>query len=548
VVRAASAAAGGERGSGRVNVLESLIDTGSAGYAENRVAMLERLAELDSLLAETRAGGSERSVARHRARGKLTVRERIELLLDRDGWFLELSPLAAWGTDFKVGASMVTGIGLVNGVECLIAGNDPTVRGGTLNPWGVRRWLRASDIAAANRLPVIQLVESGGADLPSQAETFVDGGRTFYDLARLSAAGIPTIAVVFGNATAGGAYIPGMSDYSILIRERSKVFLGGPPLVKMATGEDADDEALGGGEMHATRSGLADHLADDEPDALRIARDIVGHLGWRKLGPPPRLPAVPPLHDPEELLGLVPADPKQPFDAREVLARVVDGSQFEEFKPLYGRTLVTGWASVHGYRVGVLANNGVLFNEEAEKATQFIGLANQLSTPLLFLQNTTGYVIGTTYEQRGIVKNGAKMVRAVSTSTVPHITLMFGGSWGAGNYGMSGRAYAPRFVFTWPNHRIGVMGPKQLAGVMSIVGRAAAEARGIPFDEQRDQAMQSLVVAQLEHESSALFATGRLWDDGIIDPRDTRTVLGIALAAVHNAPVKGTTDLGPVRM
>jgi acetyl-CoA carboxylase carboxyltransferase component len=531
-----------------VDVLESRLDTGSAAYAENRAAMLERLAKLDGLLAQSRAGGSERSVARHRARGKLTVRERVELLLDRDGWFLELSPLAAWGTDFTVGASMVTGIGLVSGVECLIAGNDPTVRGGTLNPWGVRRWLRASDIAAANRLPVIQLVESGGADLPTQAETFVDGGRTFYDLARLSAAGIPTVAVVFGNATAGGAYIPGMSDYSILIEGRSKVFLGGPPLVKMATGEEADDEALGGGEMHATRSGLADHLAADEPDALRIARDVVAHLGHRKLGPRPALPAAEPLHDPEELLGLVPVDPRRPFDAREVLARVVDGSAFEEFKPLYGRTLVTGWARLHGYRVGILANNGVLFNEEAEKATQFIGLANQTGTPLVFLQNTSGYIIGTQYEQRGIVKNGAKMVRAVSTSTVPHVTLMFGGSWGAGNYGMSGRAYAPRFVFTWPNHRIGVMGPQQLAGVMSIVGRAAAEARGIPFDDERDRATQAMVVAQLEHESSALFATGRLWDDGIIDPRDTRTVLGIALSAVHNAPVVGSTDLGPVRM
>jgi acetyl-CoA carboxylase carboxyltransferase component len=358
---------------------------------------------------------------------------------------------------------------------------------------------------------------------------------------------VPTISVVFGNSTAGGAYVPGMSDYAILIRNRSRVFLGGPPLVKMATGEDADEEELGGAVMHAQVSGLADYLAEDEPDALRIARQVVAHLHWRKLGRERANNPEPPRYDPDELLGVPSAEPRVPFDAREVVARVVDGSRFEAFKPSYGRTLVTGWAMLLGYPIGILANNGVLFSEESEKAAQFIGLCNQIDVPLLFLQNTTGYVVGTTYEQRGITKDGSKMVRAVSTSTVPHLTLMMGASYGAGNYGMGGRSYAPRFVFSWPNHRIGIMGPKQMAGVLSIVARQAAERSGRPFDEAADAVMRSSVEDQLEAESTALFATGRLWDDGIIDPRDTRTMLGIALSAANSAPVRGSTDLGPVR-
>lgn len=531
-----------------MEVMSTRVNPADEEFRDNRQVMLERLAEVEDLQQQARAGGGERAVTRHRERGKLTVRERIDLLLDRHGHFLELSPLAAACTDYPVGGSIVTGIGVVAGVECVITGNDPTVRGGAMNPYTSKKWLRAFAIAAQNRLPLIQLTESGGGDLPTQAETFVEGGRTFYDMSRLSKAGIPTISVVFGNATAGGAYVPGMSDYTVLIKERSKVFLGGPPLVKVATGEDADDEELGGGDMHANVSGLADYLAHDEVDALRIARGIVGHLRWRKLGGGPTVASEPPRHDPEELLGIPSSDVRYPFDAREVIARVVDGSRFDEFKPLYGKALVTGWGSLHGYVVGVVANNGVLFSEEAEKAAQFIGLCNQVSAPILFLQNTTGYVVGTTYERQGITKHGSKMVRAVSNSEVPHLTVMMGASYGAGNYGMSGRGYFPRLVFAWPNQRVGIMGPKQMSGVLSIVARRAAEARGEEFDEERDAQRRAQVEDQLERESQALFATGRLWDDGIIDPRQTRTALGIALSAVHNGEVAGSTDFGPVRL
>nr|WP_084735471.1 carboxyl transferase domain-containing protein [Actinophytocola xinjiangensis] len=510
--------------------------------------MVQRLEEIDRLTAAVRHGGSARAVERHRARGRMLVRERVELLVDPHEYFLELSPLAAWDADYADGASLVTGVGVVSGVECVFVGNDFTVRGGSINPYTMRKTLRAFEIAEQNRLPVIQLTESGGGDLPAQAESFVDGGRFFRDLSRLSRAGIPTVDVVFGNATAGGAYQPGMSDYAVLIKQRSHVFLGGPPLVKMATGEDADPEELGGADMHATVSGLADYLAVDEHEALRVTRTIVGHLNWRKQGGPPTRPADEPVHDPADLLGIASHDLKVPFDPREVLARIVDGSRFEEFKPLYGRQLVTGWATLHGYPVGVLANHGVLMSEESEKAAQFIALCNQIDTPLLFLQNTTGFVVGTEYERGGITKNGSKMVRAVANSTVPHVTVMTGASYGAGNYGMSGRAYQPRFVFTWPNHRIGVMGPKQMSGVLSIVARGAAAARGVPFDEDEDRRRREAIETQLERESTALFATGRLWDDGIIDPRDTRTVVGIALSCAHNGPVRGTTDFGPFRM
>ena len=386
--------------------------------------------------------------------------------------FLELSPLAAWGTEFAVGGSVVTGIGVVEGTECLISASDPTVRGGTSNPWTVRKSFRAHDIALANRLPVISLVESGGADLPTQKEIFIPGGRTFRDLTRLSAAGIPTIAIVFGNSTAGGAYLPGMSDHVVMISERSKVFLGGPPLVKMATGEESDDESLGGAEMHARTSGLADYLAADEQDAIRIGRRIVARLNWRKQGPAPAAKPAPPLFDDEQLVGIVPPDLRIPFDPREVIARVVDGSDFDEFKPSYGTSLVTGWASVHGYPVGILANaQGVLFSAESQKAAQFIQLANQVDTPLIFLHNTTGYMVGSQYEQAGIIKHGAMMINAVSNSAVPHISILLGASYGAGHYGMCGRAYDPRFLFAWPSAKSAVMGPAQLAGVLSIVSQ-----------------------------------------------------------------------------
>ncbi|RAY11187.1 acyl-CoA carboxylase subunit beta [Actinomadura craniellae] len=510
--------------------------------------MLGKLTELDAEHARALAGGGEKYVERHRRRGKLLARERIELLLDPDAPFLELSPLAAWGSDFPVGASVVTGIGVVEGVECMIVANDPTVRGGASNPWTVKKSFRAADIALENRLPVINLVESGGADLPTQKEIFIPGGRMFRDLTRLSAAGIPTIALVFGNSTAGGAYIPGMCDHVVMVRERAKVFLGGPPLVKMATGEESGDEELGGAEMHARLSGLADHMAADEHDALRIGRDIVRRLNHRKQGPAPGAVA-PPRYPEEELAGIVPEDLKTPFDPREVIARVVDGSEFDEFKPLYGTSLVTGWARVHGYPVGVLANaQGVLFGAEAQKAAQFIQLANARDTSLIFLHNTTGYMVGKEYEQSGIIKHGALMINAVSNSRVPHISIIMGASYGAGNYGMCGRAYDPRFLFTWPSAKSAVMGPPQLAGVLSIVARQAAEARGQVYDEVQDVAMRELVEAQIEAESLPYFLSGRLYDDGVIDPRDTRTVLGLCLSVVHNAPVRGAEGYGVFRM
>lgn len=528
-------------------MIRSRLDPSGADYQERRAAMLGKLEELDAEQAKAVAGGGGKYVERHRKRGKLLARERIELLVDPDSPFLELSPLAAWGSEFPVGASVVTGIGVIEGVECVITANDPTVRGGASNPWTLKKSLRAADIALSNRLPYVNLVESGGADLPTQKEIFIPGGRIFRDLTRMSAAGVPTIALVFGNSTAGGAYVPGMSDYVVMVKERAKVFLGGPPLVKMATGEESDDESLGGAGMHARTSGLADYLALDEHDALRIGRQIVRSLNWRKLGTAP-LTVREPGYPAEELLGIVPQDLKVPFDPREVIARIVDGSEFEEFKPLYGASLVTGWARLHGYPVGILANaRGVLFSAESQKATQFIQLANQSRTPLLFLQNTTGYMVGKDYEQGGIIKHGAMMINAVSNSTVPHLTVVMGASYGAGNYGMCGRAYDPRFLFAWPSAKSAVMGPAQLAGVLSIVGRASAEARGQVYDEEGDAAMRAMVEAQIEAESLPFFLSGRLYDDGVIDPRDTRTVLGLCLSAINSAAVPETAGFGVFR-
>lgn len=530
-------------------VLRSSLDTSDELYRTNREAQLALVADLDEQISLARAGGGDRYADRHRERGRLLARERIELLLDRDAPFMELSPLAAWGTQFTVGASIITGVGVVAGVECMIIAHDPTVRGGAMNPFTLRKTLRALEIARENRLPVVNLVESGGADLPTQAELFVHAGRIFHELTKLSAMAIPTVALVFGNATAGGAYVPGMCDYAVLVKEQAKVFLGGPPLVKMATGEDSGAEELGGAEMHARTSGLADHFAVDEYDCIRIGRQIVSELNWRKRGPGPTLPADPPRYDPEELLGLTPVDFRVPVDPRELLARIVDGSRFGEYKALYGTSLVTGWASIHGFPVGILANSrGVLFNEESKKATEFILLANQTDTPLIFLQNTTGYMVGKEYEQAGIIKDGAKMINAVANSAVPHITINVGASFGAGNYGMSGRAYDPRFMFAWPNAKLAVMGAQQLAGVLSIVARQAAESRGVEFDAAADEERRRAVEEQIERESHAFFVSARLYDDGIIDPRDTRNVLGVALSAAHSGPVEGRRGFGVFRM
>ncbi|ANW63151.1 acetyl-CoA carboxylase carboxyltransferase subunit [Mycobacterium sp. djl-10] len=531
-----------------MTALQSVLDPQSAAYSQAAEAMAAKLAEVDTELAKALAGGGEKYVARHHGRGKLTARERIELLVDEDSPFLELCPLAGYGSHYQVGASLVTGIGVVEGVETVIVANDPTVKGGTSNPWTIRKLFRANQIALENRLPLISLVESGGADLTTQKEIFIPGGRQFRDLTRLSAAGIPTIALVFGNSTAGGAYIPGMSDHVVMIAERSKVFLAGPPLVKMATGEESDDESLGGAQMHARTSGLADYFAVDETDALRIGRRIVARLNWRKAGPAPA-PVHEPLFDADELVGIVPADLRTPFDPREIVARVVDGSDFDEFKPMYGGSLVTGWARVHGYPLGILANaRGVLFSEESQKATQFIQLANRSDTPLLFLHNTTGYMVGKSYEEKGMIKHGSMMINAVSNSTVPHISLLIGASYGAGHYGMCGRAFDPRFLFAWPSAKSAVMGGTQLAGVLSIVNRAATEARGQQFDEAADAAMRAAVEGQIEAESLPLMLSGMLYDDGIIDPRDTRTVLGMSLSAIANAPIEGTSNFGVFRM
>lgn len=532
-----------------MKVLKSTFKFDSETAEANRTGNLLRLAELERQQVLAHDGGGSKYVERHRSRGRMLARERIELLLDEDAPFLELSTVAAWGTEYTVGASVVTGIGVVENVECMLIAHDPTIRGGASNPYTWKKVLRAMQIAKENRLPLINLVESGGGDLKRQAELFVPAGRLFHDISALSAAGIPTIALVFGNSTAGGAYVPGMCDYAVMVQRQAKVFLAGPPLVKMATGEDADDESLGGAEMHARTSGLADYLARDENECIAIGREIIAHLNWRKHGPGPSLPADEPLYPPEELIDIASVDLKVPFDPREILARVVDGSRFEEYKPLYGSALVTGWASIHGFPVGILANaRGVLFNEEAKKGAEFILLCNQTDTPLIFLQNTTGFMVGTQYEQNGMIKDGAKMINAVTNSSVPHITINMAASYGAGNYGMSGRSYDPRLLFTWPNSKTAIMGPEQLAGVMSIIARQAALAAGRPFDEEADALQRADFEQRIEAESLALYMSGQGYDDGIIDPRDTRSVLGLALSMCHSAEVAGTRGFGVFRM
>ncbi|PZR06667.1 MAG: acetyl-CoA carboxylase carboxyltransferase subunit [Archangium gephyra] len=529
-------------------VLSSHAELRGPSWDANREQNLKLLEPVNAALAKSREGGGARYNDRHRARGKLLPRERVELLLDRDSHFLELCPLAGNEIDGHApGASVIGGIGRVSGVECVISANESTVKGGSMSEYSVVKSHRLAEVASSNRLPLISLTESGGADLPNQDKIFVPGGKGFRDLTRKSEQRLPTVTVVFGSSTAGGAYIPGMSDYSIFVKKQATVYLGGPPLVKMATGEETDDESLGGAEMHSRISGVSDYLAEDERDAIRLAREVVAHLDWRKHGH--ALPRVvePPKFDAEELLGVVSPDPRVPFDPREVIARIVDGSRFSEFKPLYGNTLVCGWAHLHGYPVGILANHGILFSESANKGAQFIQLCNQANVPLLFLQNITGFMVGRGYEEGGIIKNGAKLINAVSNSTVPAITIMMGASYGAGNYAMSGRAYEPRFLFTWPSHRIAVMGGKQAAGVLEIIQRNAAQKRNEPVDEETLGGMKQLVEYQIDQQSSALYATARLWDDGIIDPRDTRTVVALSLSAAYSRHVEGTTSWGVFR-
>ena len=525
-------------------VLKTRLDTTSDAYRSNVAAMQGLWDEVAAQLAAVPTVGGERYVDRHRRRGKMLVRERIEQLVDPNTPFLELSPLAAWGTDDPVGAGAVTGIGVVEGTLVGITGTDMTYRGGSANPTTLGKILRFFEIVRQNRLPTIVLNEAAGAELPRQADIFVPGGAQFRHLTQMSREGIPSITLGFGPATAGGAYIPAMSDYAVFVKERGTAYLGGPPLVKMAIDEIVDEETLGGAEMHSRTSGLSDYLALDEMDALRIARAIVRHLGWRRLGPGPTEPADDPVHDPADLLGCASADVRIPFEIREIYARVLDGSRFEAFKPLYGDKLVCGWGSIHGFPIGVLGNNGILFSEEAKKGAQFIQLCNRSDTPLVFLHNITGFMVGSKAEQGGIIRNGAKLINAVSNSTVPHLNLMVGASYGAGNYGMAGKAYDPRFIFSWPNHKIAVMGGKQLAGVMEIIARNAAERRGEELDEDQLAARTGFLEAKIDFESTALFATGRLWDDGVIHPADTRTVLGMALATVHGNDVRGSTEYG----
>jgi len=528
--------------------LTTRVDPRSPEFRANHDANQASVEKLRVALAEATVGGGEKYTSRHKAAGKLLPRERVELLLDRDSYFLELCPLAGKGVPgHTVGAAFIGGIGKVSGVEVVITANDSTVKGGAISEMTAWKSGRCNDIAEQNRLPTISLIESAGADLPNQSKIFVPGGRGFRDLTQRSEQRIPSVCLVFGSSTAGGAYIPGMSDYVVMVQNQAQVYLAGPPLVKMATGEDTDHEDLGGAEMHSRVSGVSDYLARDERDAIRIGREIMAHLEWKK-GAEPRSRAIePPVYAAEDLLGIASPDIKVPFDQREVIARIVDGSRFSEFKPLFGTTLICGWAHLHGFPIGIIANNGTLFSESAQKGAQFIQLCNQADVPLVFLQNTTGFMVGKKVEQEGIIKHGAKLINAVSNSTVPAITIMTGASYGAGNYAMMGRAYAPRFLFTWPNHRIAVMGGKQLAGVLDIIQRDAAAKRGEAVDEPKLAVMKKMTEDMIDKESDPYFATARMWDDGIIDPRDTRTVIAIALSAAYSAPVRGSTSWGVFR-
>ena len=529
--------------------IKTKVNLNGKSFKENYEKMTALLGELDKKLEESRFQGSEKHTAKAKKSGKMLARERIELLLDQDSPFLELLPLAGLGLEgFGPGGTVVAGIGLVNGKLCMVNSNVGSKKGGAIDYATLQKALRIGEIAFENKLPTIVLVESAGANLPEQEKIFNYGGINFREITRRSKAGLTTISVVFGNSTAGGAYIPGMSDYVIMVKEKAKVFLAGPPLVKMATNEITDDESLGGAEMHSKVSGVSDYLATDETDGLRLAREIMSFIKEPEDKYVPAQHAEEPLYDPDEILGIVSPDLKVPFDAREIIARIVDGSKFSEFKPEYGNTLVTGFAEIHGYPVGILANNGVLFSESANKGAHFIQLCNRNDTPLIFLQNITGFMVGKKYEEGGIIKHGAKLINAVSNSEVPAITIMMGASYGAGNYAMAGRAYQPRFLFAWPNSKIAVMGSEQLAGVMEIIQRQAAESAGIPYDAEQGKQMTEYMIKEVEKKSSAYYSTGNLWDDGVIDPRQTRNYLGMCLAVVNNSKVKGTKEFGVFRM
>jgi len=525
----------------------------SEGFKANRSAHLDALAQISAAAEAARMGGGENSRARHESRGKMLPRRRVANLLDPGSPFLEVGATAAHGMYDGAApcAGVIAGIGLVQGREVMVVCNDATVKGGTYYPMTVKKHLRAQEIAEENHLPCIYLVDSGGANLPNQDEVFPDRdhfGRIFYNQARMSAKGIAQIAVVMGSCTAGGAYVPAMSDVTIIVKEQGTIFLAGPPLVKAATGEVVSAEDLGGGDVHTRLSGVADYLAEDDAHALALARRAVGSLGGA--GPKPGLrfeASEEPAYDPEEILGVVPADLRTPYDIREVIARLVDGSRFDEFKPRFGETLVTGFAHVKGCPVGIIANNGVLFSESAQKGAHFVELCSQRKTPLVFLQNITGFMVGRKYESEGIARHGAKMVTAVATTSVPKITMLVGGSFGAGNYGMAGRAYQPRFLWTWPNSRISVMGGEQAAGVLATVKRDGIERQGGSWSAEEEAEFKRPTLEMFEEQSHPLYASARLWDDGIIDPRKSRDVLALSLSAALNAPIE-ETRFGVFRM
>jgi 3-methylcrotonyl-CoA carboxylase beta subunit len=532
--------------------IQTKLDVRSDDFQANAEAMRLLVADLKAKIAKATEGGGEAARAKHAARGKLLPRDRVDGLLDPGTPFLEFSPLAAHGMygDEAPCAGVVTGIGRVAGIECVIVCNDATVKGGTYYPVTVKKHLRAQEIAQQNRLPCIYLVDSGGANLPNQDEVFPDRehfGRIFFNQANLSAQGIPQIAVVMGSCTAGGAYVPAMSDESIIVKNQGTIFLGGPPLVKAATGEVVSPEDLGGGDVHTRLSGVSDWLANDDAHALALARRIVGNLNWRKPEQLARSEPREPLFDPKELWGVIPTDTRRPYDVREVIARIVDGSELDEWKARYGTTLVTGFARIHGMPIGIVANNGILFSESALKGAHFIELCCQRRIPLLFLQNITGFMVGRKYENEGIARNGAKLVTAVACAQVPKFTVIIGGSFGAGNYGMCGRAYSPRFLWMWPNARISVMGGEQAASVLATVRRDGIEGRGGAWSPEEEAAFKKPLLEQYEREGHPYYATARLWDDGVIDPADTRRVLALGLSASLNQPIP-ETKFGVFRM
>lgn len=531
--------------------IKTKINVNATSYKENYALMLAKLEELKKHLKQSLYQGEEKHIAKAKAGGKFLARERIDLLLDQDSPFLELCPLAGLGVKggFGTGGTMVAGIGFVAGKMCLITANVGTNKGGAIDIASLKKALRIAEIGAENNLPGISLVESAGANLPDQAQVFNLGGNNFKEITRRSKQGVPTISIVFGNSTAGGAYIPGMSDYVIMVKNNAKVFLAGPPLVKMATNEIVDDETLGGAEMHSKISGVSDYLAQDELDGIRIAREIIDNLQINSEIKIQKSEIYKePIYNIDELLGIVSADTKIPFDCREVIARIVDGSEFHEFKKDYGTTLVCGYAKIHGYPIAIIGNNGVLFNDSANKGAHFIQLCNMNHTPILFLQNITGFMVGKDYEQNGIIKDGAKMINAVSNSEVPMFTIIMGASYGAGNYAMCGRAYNPRFLFTYPNSMIAVMGAEQLAGVMQMVSKESALKSGQPYDENQAAQMKEFMKMEIEKQSNAFFASGQLWDDGIIDPRETRNVMSLVLALTYLNEIKGTSSYGVYRM